>query len=58
MNERRNRLQNQWQQMQELMKRTGTDPAEYADRMQRIAAMLNQALSDRPTKDNHPQQKP
>lgn len=47
-----------WQQIQEQMQRTGTNPAEYTDRLQRLAAMLNQAQSNKPIKDNHPRQKP
>ena len=55
MNDRRSRLLTQWEQLQELMAKTGPCPADYTDRMQRLAAMLNQALCDRPIKDNHPE---
>ena len=42
-----------WQELRELMEKTSPYPADY-EGMQRIAAMLNQALSSKPLEDYHP----
>lgn len=46
-----------WEEVQRLMKVTAPHPADY-EGLQRIAAMINQALDSKPLKDNHPRKKP
>lgn len=46
-----------WEEVQRLMKVTAPYPADY-EGLQRIAAMIKQAQSDKPLKDNHPRKKP
>ena len=56
----RQRIKDRYKALAELMEHTAPYPADY-EGLQRIVAMLNQALSSKPLKDNHPrrtQQKP